>query len=96
MNLKSQRKEPYEIAMKYSWEEMKAFSYAYGDRLILQSAVNVMGKLKEAENLNELKNHFIIYALTIILSNMGFYAYSGLIPEEIAKQIGELRSHIIR
>jgi hypothetical protein len=46
MNLKSQRKEPYEIAMKYSWEEMKAFSYAYGDRIALQGALHVLGKLK--------------------------------------------------
>jgi hypothetical protein len=34
--------------------------------------------------------------LTAILANLGYYAYSGLIPEDIAKQIVELRNQLIR
>lgn len=75
---------------------MRAYTYAYGNRIVLDSAIKLLTRLKDPENIYELTLHFGIFALGYIIENLGFYGYSGLIPAEIAKGIVELRSQLIR
>lgn len=82
--------------MKLTWEEMRIYSYAYGNRLVLDSAIKVLSKFSDPGDIHELSTHFTIFALSYILDNLGFYAYADLIPADIASQIVELRSKLIR
>lgn len=82
--------------MKLTWEQMNAYTYAYSNRLILDGAIKVLNRLRDPENIYEVTTHFIIFSLDYILDNIGFYAYSNLIPADIAKGIVELRSKLIR
>ena len=94
--LKDQRKEPYEVFLKHVWEEMKAYVYAYAERVALEGSLKVMSGLRDPEILYEVKLHFVISTLDYILEHMAFYAYSGLIPQGIAEGITVFRNKLIK
>lgn len=95
-DLKKQRKEPYEIFLKYTWEEISAYVYAYAERLAVQSCLKVLSNLKDPEHIRELTNLFIISTLENIINNMAFYGYANLIPANVAQDLTRFRSEMIR
>lgn len=75
---------------------MKAYSYAYGERLAFENGTKTYRRLKEPEHVYELGLHFVIHALDYLRQNIGFYAYEEIIPADVAKEMGLLRSRLIK
>ena len=77
-------------------DTIQDLAMAYGERLAIESCLEFLGRVKNAENRQLMEVVFRIFAIDAVVRDLGFYLLNGAINHTAAKALVETQKKLVK
>jgi hypothetical protein len=82
-------KTPYQVMMREVSDTIQDLAMAYGERLAIEQCLSFLTRVQKAANKELMTTVFRIFAVDVVIRDLGFYLLNGAINQKAAKLLVE-------